>query len=167
MGAEKARELGWVGYSPIGLPGVPMLQVAASQPLALVGARRHQDIGFGMKVKDAVSLAGDENLVDRYGDRSKIMPKATDKLEDLSKQLYDLQRNVFDKWAEATPSLQSLNAINLPETWDKNIEFGEEVVRSALEVQALATQMSIEAQKQIWEGYFEMIRRTQSTVSKS
>ena len=95
------------------------------------------------------------------------MPKATDKLEELSKQLYDLQRNVFDKWAEATPSLQSLNAINLPETLDKNIEFGEEVVKSALEVQALATQMSIEAQKQIWEGYFEMIRRTQSTVNKA
>jgi hypothetical protein len=43
----------------------------------------------------------------------------------------------------------------------KTLRFQEEVVASSLEFQALLARMSIETQKQFWEGYFNMFRKAQ------
>jgi hypothetical protein len=83
---------------------------------------------------------------------------STNNFEQLLRQLSELQREVFNSWVSAAPSTQSFNPLNLPEIFNKTLRFQKEVVKSSLELQALTTRMSIETQKQFWEGYFNMIQ---------
>jgi hypothetical protein len=57
--------------------------------------------------------------------------------------------------------MQSFKPVNSSETFDKTLRFQEEVVTSSLEYQALLARMSIETQKQFWEGYLNILRKAQ------
>jgi hypothetical protein len=85
----------------------------------------------------------------------------TNNFDQFLRQLSDLQRGLFNSWTSAVPSMQSLNPLNSPENFEKTLKFQEEAVKSSLAFQALATSMSIETQKQFWEGYFNIIRKAQ------
>lgn len=81
--------------------------------------------------------------------------------EQFSRQLSEWQRAILNNWTAATHNMQGFNSQNFTETFDKTLGFQEEVLTSSLEFQAMLARMSIETQKQFWESYFNMLRKTQ------
>jgi hypothetical protein len=79
--------------------------------------------------------------------------------EQFLRQASEVQRGLFNSWTSTLPNMQSLNRPNSREAFDNNVKFQEEVITSSLELQAMLTRLSIETQKQFWDGYFKMIRR--------
>ena len=75
------------------------------------------------------------------------------------RQLSDMQRGIFNSWSATLPSTQKLNMPNFRDTFDNSLKFQEQVVKSSLELQVLMARLSIEAQKQFWESYFNMLRK--------
>ncbi len=84
----------------------------------------------------------------------------TSNFEQLLRQLSDMQRGIFTSWSSTMPSMQSFNMPNFRASVDNTLKFQEQVVTSSLELQALVARMSIEAQKQFWESYFNMLRKS-------
>jgi hypothetical protein len=85
----------------------------------------------------------------------------TNNFEQFLRQLSDLQIGFLNSWNSTAPSKQSFNSLNFREIFDYTLRFQEEVLTSSLEFQALLARMSIETQKQFWEGYFNMFRKVQ------
>ena len=83
----------------------------------------------------------------------------TGNLEQFLRQLSDVQRNIFTSWTSTMPNIQGSSMPNFREAVDNTLKFQEEVVTGSLELQALLARQSIEAQKQLWESYFNMMRR--------
>lgn len=81
-------------------------------------------------------------------------------LEQYLRQLSELQRGIFTSWTSMMPNMQSSNTPNLRDSVDNTLKFQEQVVTSSLEVQAMVARLSIEAQKQFWESYFNMLRKS-------
>ncbi len=81
-------------------------------------------------------------------------------LEQYLRQLSELQRGIFTSWASMMPNMQSSNTPNLRDNFDKTLRFQEQVLTSSLEFQALFSRLSIEAQKQLWENYFNTLRKS-------
>ncbi len=84
----------------------------------------------------------------------------TNDFEQFLKQLSDLQIGFFNNWVSTAPRMQRFNLLNFRETFDNTMRLQEEVVTSSLEFQALLSRLSIETQKQFWESYFNMFRRS-------
>jgi hypothetical protein len=87
-------------------------------------------------------------------------------LEQFTRQLTELQSGIFKSWTSTMPTMQGFNTPNYRETFDKTLKFQEEVVTSSLQFQALLARLSIETQKQLWEGYFNTIRNTPGRKSE-
>ncbi len=81
-------------------------------------------------------------------------------LEQYLRQLSELQRGIFTSWTSMMPNMQSSNTPNLRDNFDKTLRFQEQAVTSSLEFQALFSRLSIEAQKQLWENYFNTLRKS-------
>ncbi len=81
-------------------------------------------------------------------------------LEQYLRQLSELQRGIFTSGASLMPNMQSSNTQNFRDNLDKTLRFQEQVVTSSLEFQALFSRLSIEAQKQLWENYFNTLRKS-------
>lgn len=79
--------------------------------------------------------------------------------EQFLRQLSDMQRGIFTSWSSTMPTMQSFNMPNFRDSVDNTLKFQEQVVTSSLEFQALLSRLSIEAQKQFWESYFNMLRK--------
>jgi hypothetical protein len=75
------------------------------------------------------------------------------------RQLSDMQRGIFTSWTSMMPNMQSSQMPNVRDSVDNALRFQEQVVTSSLEFQALLSRLSIEAQKQFWESYFNMLRK--------
>ncbi len=86
---------------------------------------------------------------------------STNSFEQFLRQFSELQKGLFTTLTSTVPSGQSFNPLNLSENLDKTLKFQEEVVAGSLEFQAQVARMSIETQKQFWEGYFNTMRKGQ------
>ncbi|HEY9635232.1 MAG TPA: thylakoid-associated protein [Coleofasciculaceae cyanobacterium] len=75
------------------------------------------------------------------------------------RQLSEMQRRIFSSWSSTIPRTQNFNMPNFHDTFDNTLKFQEQVVTSSLELQALVARLSIEAQKQFWESYLNMLRK--------
>jgi hypothetical protein len=80
--------------------------------------------------------------------------------EQFFRQLSDVQKVFLNSW-NAMTDMQNANAPNLSENVNKTLKFQEEILTSSLEFQALVARMSIETQKQFWQGYFNLVRMGQ------
>jgi hypothetical protein len=79
--------------------------------------------------------------------------------EQYLRQLSELQKGIFTSWTSMMPNMQSSNTPNFRDSVDNTLKFQEQMVTSSLEFQALLSGLSIEAQKQFWESYFNMLRK--------
>ncbi len=79
--------------------------------------------------------------------------------EQYLRQLSELQRGIFTSWTSMMPNMQSSAMPNVRDSVDNTLRFQEQVVTSSLEFQALLSRLSIEAQKQFWESYFNTLRK--------
>jgi hypothetical protein len=79
--------------------------------------------------------------------------------EQFLRQLSDLQIGLFNNLTSTLPRRESSNPLNFRDTFDKTLKVQEEAVTSSLEFQALLLRLSVENQKQFWEGYFNVLRR--------
>jgi hypothetical protein len=80
-------------------------------------------------------------------------------LEQYLRQLSELQKGIFTSWTSMMPNMQGSNMPNIRDSFDNTLRFQEQVVTSSLELQAMVARLSIEAQKQFWESYFNMLRK--------
>ncbi len=80
-------------------------------------------------------------------------------LEQYLRQLSELQKGIFTSWTSMIPNMQGSNMPNIRDSFDNTLRFQEQVVTSSLELQAMVARLSIEAQKQFWESYFNMLRK--------
>lgn len=83
--------------------------------------------------------------------------------EEYQKQLLDWQKKFFSTWLESLPTGQM--ELNVSDTFETTLKFQEELVKSYLEAQQKTSQMMLEAQKQFWDKYFEMIRKQPVTAN--
>lgn len=85
---------------------------------------------------------------------------AFNNFEQYLRQLSEIQRGLFNSWTSMMPNMQSVTTPNFRETVDKSLSFQETVVTNSLELQALLARLSLETQKQFWESYFNLLRRS-------
>lgn len=74
------------------------------------------------------------------------------------KQCLDWQKQFFDAWANAMPS--GNGSIKFPETLDESIESQKSLVNNYLKAQEEAMKLALDAQKQFWDNYFELVKKT-------
>lgn len=84
--------------------------------------------------------------------------------EDYQKQVSDWQQKFFDVWLENLP-IKGKNPLNFSENFEQALKFQEELVKSYLEAQEKTTQMMIEAQRQFWNDYFEVMRKNSAAAA--
>ena len=72
-------------------------------------------------------------------------------------QLSEWQKKLFDTWMANLPNGKT--DINLSETFEKNLQVQEELVKTYLEAQKKASEMMMDTQKQFWDQYFETMRK--------
>lgn len=82
--------------------------------------------------------------------------------EDYQKELLDCQKKLFNTWLDNLPSGKV--SFNLSENFEKTVKMQEELVTSYLEVQGKTSAMLLDAQKQLWEDYFEAIKKEPVTA---
>lgn len=83
----------------------------------------------------------------------------TSNFDQFLRQLSEIQREILNSWSSTIPNMQSFNMENFRDTFDNTLKFQEQVMTSSLEFQALVARLSIEAQKQFWESYFNILRK--------
>lgn len=84
---------------------------------------------------------------------------ATNYFEEWSQQMLEWQRKALDQWMEMS-RLPDLKGENLTENWENSIKFGEEMVKTSLELQEQSNKAMLETQKQCWDNYFKTLRQT-------
>ncbi len=82
---------------------------------------------------------------------------ATKILEEYPKQLFDWQKKFYETWMTSLPN--GTPSFNFSENLEQTLKFQEELVKSYLEVQEKTSKMLLDAQKQFWADYFEMLRK--------
>jgi hypothetical protein len=87
--------------------------------------------------------------------------------EEYTRNLYNLQREVFEKWVATLPSVQSLGNYNAPESLEQTIAYQEQVVKGSLEYQELVLKMALTTQKQMWDSYFQAVKNMSPLPEKS
>jgi len=87
--------------------------------------------------------------------------------EEYTKNLYNMQREVFEKWIEALPNVQNLGNYSVPENLEQTIAYQEQVVKGSLEYQELVLKMALTTQKQMWDSYFEAVKNMSPATDKS
>ena len=80
-------------------------------------------------------------------------------VEQSLRQLSDMQKGIFSSWSSTLPNTQNFTMPNFRDTFDNTLKFQEQVVTNSLELQALVARLSIEAQKQFWDSYLNMLRK--------
>lgn len=78
--------------------------------------------------------------------------------EEYTRNLYNLQREVFEKWVTALPSAQGMSNYNAPESLEQTLAYQEQVVKGSLEYQELVLKMVLNTQKQLWDSYFQTVK---------
>ncbi len=82
--------------------------------------------------------------------------------EQFLNQVNEGQRQFLTNLTAAMPGMQSSNTSNMRQNFDNALKFQEQAVTSSLELQALLGRLSLETQKQFWQGYFSLLRGEQS-----
>jgi hypothetical protein len=77
--------------------------------------------------------------------------------EEYQKQLIEWQRKFFDTWLESLP--KATMEVNVTDTFETTLKLQEENVKAFLETQEKTTQMMLEAQKQFWQSYFDLLHK--------
>lgn len=76
---------------------------------------------------------------------------------DWQKQVNDWQKKTFDAWFDSLPNTKG--DVDFSESFDKTIDFQEELVKSYLEAQEKTNRMMLDAQRKLWNDYFEALHR--------
>jgi hypothetical protein len=84
-------------------------------------------------------------------------------LSDWQGQFSDGQKKLLDSWIAHMPS--NAADMNIPETFEKALDFQEEVVKAFLDNQEKTSQMMFESQKAFWNNYFERMRQQSSKAN--
>lgn len=84
----------------------------------------------------------------------------TSNLDQLLKQISEFQRGIFTTWTSGMPTMQDSSTLNLKESFDSTLQLQEDLVAGSLELQALVARLSLDAQKQLWESYFNTFRKS-------
>lgn len=87
-------------------------------------------------------------------------------IEDWSKELLKIQRNMFDKWIEVTPMASGMKALNVQDNLEESVKFGEDIIKASLELQEQANQATLQTQKLFWDNYFKTLRQATEYVEK-
>lgn len=112
---------------------------------------------------DKVVVKTSKNSLEIEGSREMYW---NNNLEQFIRQLTEWQRGLITNFTSTLPGMQSSNTPNFRENLDNTLKFQESVVTNTLEFQASLARMSIEAQKQFWDGYFNTLRNTQTQKSE-
>lgn len=90
---------------------------------------------------------------------------STNPFEEFLKNYSELQKQFFNSWMETLPTPQNFAKFSLSESWEKTLEYQEELVKKSLDAQSQVAKMAIDTQKQMWENYFKMARQAQLNQS--
>ncbi|WP_416672990.1 hypothetical protein [Egbenema bharatensis] len=82
--------------------------------------------------------------------------------EDYQKQLTESQQEVLNTWLKSIPDTNV--SMNFSDSVDKALNFQQALIGSALETQQAALRMTVEAQKQFWNSYFQLVKKTVQQV---
>jgi hypothetical protein len=77
--------------------------------------------------------------------------------EDYQKQLTESQQEVLNTWLNSIPDTNV--SMNFSNSLDKALNFQQALIDSALETQQTAVRVTVEAQKQFWNSYFQLAKK--------
>jgi hypothetical protein len=80
-------------------------------------------------------------------------------LEEYQHQYTEWQKKFFDIWFKTLPT-NGMSTLNFSENFNKSLKFQEEFVSTYLESQEKTFQMMMNTQRQFWNNYFDMMRKT-------
>jgi|UPI00037A75A5 hypothetical protein len=89
---------------------------------------------------------------------SESQKKLAEIWDESQKQLSESQKKLVYTWIDNLPS--GIIQVNISDTLQKALNFQRELVNSVLQTQQVAMQLTIETQKQFWENYFQITRKT-------
>jgi hypothetical protein len=90
----------------------------------------------------------------------------TNNFDQFLRQISDYQRLALNTLTSATSNAQSFNPFNLSNNFSKTLKFQEETIKNSLEFQSQVAHITAESQKQLWEEYFNVLRKAQNNVFK-
>jgi hypothetical protein len=93
----------------------------------------------------------------RFKDISGFNSMDTTFFQDYQTQLLNWQKKFFETWMDNLP--KGTTEIKLTDTLETSLKLQEEMVKSYLEAQEKSAMMMVEAQKQLWNNYFETLRQ--------
>lgn len=79
-------------------------------------------------------------------------------LDQFLNQISELQRESFSSFNAAFSDMQRNSMTNVQGAATSTLKLQEDVVNSSLELQALLARLTLENQKQLWDGYFRLFR---------
>ncbi len=82
---------------------------------------------------------------------------------DWQKQVSDWQKRFFDTWLDNLP--KTMGDADLSESFDKALDFQEQLVKSYLEAEEKTIEMMLDAQRKFWNDYFKTLRRKSADTS--
>lgn len=89
---------------------------------------------------------------------TKMFEEYQKQLNEWQSQYNNWQKRFFDNWLEAL-SVDKKDK-NFAETFKKTVDIQQEFVANYMEAQQKASQFALDAQKQFWDNYFELVRKT-------
>lgn len=76
--------------------------------------------------------------------------------------LLESQKKLADSWTNSVPT--GMAPANLSESMEKSLNFQKELINTTLDNQQAAVSLVIEAQKHLWENYFQITQKTAQTM---
>jgi hypothetical protein len=85
--------------------------------------------------------------------------------DEYQKQFSDRQKQFFDTWLDSLSKTKG--DVDLLESFDKALDFQQELVKSYLQAQEKTTEMMLDAQRKFWKDYFEALRKKSADTTAS
>jgi len=109
------------------------------------------------RFRDRVFLAAKRQMYNTYFDEYQKQ------FSEWQQKTSEWQKQFFSNWMETLPNMKG--EVNFAESFDKALDFQEELVRSFLDAQEKTTRMMLDSQKKFWQDYFNQVRKRQPEVS--
>ncbi len=104
------------------------------------------------------------NSQTQFQELSELQKKLTELWTDSQKQLTESQKQLFQVWMDSFSG--KVSPADFSASFDTLLSIQQEMIHSTLNAEKTAFQLALETQKQLWDSYFQIIRKMAQATSK-
>lgn len=110
-------------------------------------------------------MATNSFFTDSQTQLTESQKKLAELLDESQKQLSESQKKLIYTWIDSLP--RETTQVSFYENFEKALNFQRELINSALNAQQVTARLAMETQKQFWDNYFQVTKKTaQETTNK-